>query len=68
MTCMDSEITNVRIDDIAQIRQDIELIKNILLSEGELTDWAKRELAKARQVPESECVSHEDVKGMILRK
>ncbi len=65
---MDAEITNVRTDDIAQIRHDIEMIKNILLSEGELTDWAKRELTAARKVPESECVSHEDVEDMILRK
>ena len=41
---MEMQITR----DIEQIKKDLELIKNILLSEGELTDWAKRELARAR--------------------
>ena len=65
---MEANTTNVRIEDLNQLKNDIELIKNILLSEGELTEWAKRELAEARQVPESECISHEDAKQIILQK
>lgn len=65
---MDTTTTNVRIEDLAQLRNDVELIKNILLSEGELTDWAKKELARVRKIPESECVSHEDAKQMILQQ
>lgn len=65
---MDTTTTNVRIEDLTQLRKDVELIKNILLSEGELTDWAKKELARARKIAESECVSHEDAKQMILQQ
>ena len=65
---METNTTNVRSEDLSQLRRDVELIKNILLSEGELTEWAKRELAEARQVPESECISHEDSKQIILQK
>ena len=66
---MEANITNVRIiEALGQLKRDMELIKNILLLEGELTDWARKELDEARQVPESECVSHEDVENMILRK
>jgi hypothetical protein len=50
---MEMQITR----DIEQIKKDLELIKNILLSEGELTDWAKRELARAREESEDEYTS-----------
>ena len=62
---MESEIKNIH-KDLIKLRVDIKLIKNILLSEGELTDWAKNELAEARKVPNFECVSHEDVEKRIL--
>jgi len=68
MDSMDTTTTNVRIEDLTQLRIDVALIKNVLLSEGELTDWAKHELARARKIPESECISHEDVKQMIPQK
>ena len=47
------------------------MIKNILLGEddeGELTDWAQNELAKARAEPEENLLSSEEVERMILRK
>ena len=37
-------------------------------SEGELTDWVKKELAEARQIPDSELISLEEVERMILEK
>ena len=46
--------------------EDVELIKNILMSEGELTDWAKQELIEARQRKEK--ISHEEVEKRILAK
>ena len=49
-------------DNLSQMKRDIELIKNILISEGELTDWAEKELDKARQLPESQYISHGEVK------
>ena len=42
------EATNSIHEDLLNLRRDVELIKNILMSEGELTPWAKKQLAKAR--------------------
>lgn len=47
--------------DMEKIRKDIELIKNILISEGELTEWAKDALKKARTEEESEYTDLEDL-------
>ena len=60
----------VNTEDLRQLIQDVAQIKNILLSgeEVELTDWAKKELAEARKVPDSELLSSEEVKQMILGK
>ena len=43
---MESEIKAMR-NDIKQLTIDVALIKNTLLDEGELSDWAKNELAEA---------------------
>lgn len=51
-------MTNVNIQHIHQevlmIRQDLELIKNILYEEGKLTEEAKEKLARARATSLSE--------------
>ena len=44
---MDSETKFIN-EKLAKLSRDVELIKNILLSEGELTPYAKKHLAKAR--------------------
>ncbi|MBW1668196.1 MAG: hypothetical protein JRI79_13525 [Deltaproteobacteria bacterium] len=36
--------------------------------EGELTDWAKKELEEARRIPDTENVSLEELKNTILRR
>ncbi len=41
-------------------------MKEILIPEGELTDWAKNELEEARKTPSSQYTSHEEVKRKIL--
>ncbi len=50
-------MSNVNINhlhkEIVAIKQDVELIKNILYEEGELTEEAKKRLAKARATPRS---------------
>lgn len=67
---MERQITK----DIEQMKNDLTLIKEILLSrkelddEGELTDWAKGELAKARALPDSEYVSLKEIEKRILAK
>ncbi len=44
---MEIEIKDIN-KNLIKLRRDVELIKNILMSEGELTEQAKIELAKAR--------------------
>jgi len=35
--------------DLMDLKREVALIKNILVSEGELAPWAKKELAAARK-------------------
>lgn len=44
------------------------VLKNTLLDEGELSDWTKKALAKARTEPEENMLSSEQVKELILSK
>ena len=53
---------------LMKVRKDVELIKNILMSDGELSEWARRELERARKTPEVEYVSLEEVKSRVLSK
>jgi hypothetical protein len=50
---MDTEMSYVK-KDLDQLKNDMALIKYALLSEGELTDYAKKELSAARKEPGSE--------------
>jgi len=63
------------IRDIEQMKKDLALIKEILLAkntlvddEGELSDWAKEELERARNTSESEYVSFDEIKKRIKDK
>jgi hypothetical protein len=47
-------------EEVQELRKEITVIKHIL-SEGKLSPWAKRELAKARKQPRSSHVSLDDV-------
>ena len=38
--------------DLLKLKRDIEIIKYILLSEGEISSWAKKNLKKSREEPE----------------
>ena len=40
--------------DIEELKRDVSIIKHILSEEGELTKWAREELAKARKTPDNE--------------
>lgn len=51
------EKENQIIQKLNEIQVDIEFIKEALADEGELTDWAKNELEKARNEPEKSYVS-----------
>ena len=50
---METSINTIH-NDLMKIERDVELIKNILMSEGELTEWAKNELARAREEKEED--------------
>ena len=68
---MESEIK--RIDErLIKLARDIELIKGLLMpkvdEEGELSDWAKNELERSRNTPESEYISFDEVKKRIKNK
>jgi len=45
---MDAEIECLH-KDLLDLKREVAMIKNILVSEGELTSWAKKELALARK-------------------
>ena len=56
----------IDIERFNQLLHDVALIKEILVAnqtntEGELTDWVKKELAEARQIPDSENISLEEL-------
>ncbi|MBS3158068.1 hypothetical protein J4206_02150 [Candidatus Woesearchaeota archaeon] len=52
--------------ELVHIRSDIEFLKNAIKEDYELSDWAKKELAESRKVPDSELISHENAKRLIL--
>ena len=72
---MASESVKVNADDFKKLLQDVEMMKCFLLChrpypnpEGELSDWAKKEVEEARKIPDSENISLEEVERMILKK
>lgn len=46
--------------------QKLKLVKKD--PEGELSGWAKKQLAIARATPDSEAVSHDELKKRLLKK
>ena len=61
---MQTEIKIVN-ENLLKLARDVALIKNILMSEGELSDWAKKQLSIARSKHEK-YFSLEEVKRQIL--
>jgi|AntAceMinimDraft_17_1070374.scaffolds.fasta_scaffold118511_2 hypothetical protein len=63
------QINQEILNRLNEIKIEIDFIKEKMpVEEIELTDWAKNELAEARKIPLSECVSLEDVEKRILEK
>lgn len=54
-------------NDIEEVKRDIAVIKHILSEEGKLTAYAEKELREARMIPDSEYVSHKELKKRILK-
>jgi len=61
---MESEIKDLR-EEIRKLVIDVALIKNAFLNEGELTDWAKEELKKAREEDEENYIDLDDLRKEI---
>ena len=52
---VNAEIKHIH-EDLEILKRDMTVIKHILSEEGELTEGAKRRLAKARATPDSEYI------------
>ena len=78
---MESGTIEIDVEKFNQLLQDVALMKaqlNEIVAlkevwedcyvddEGELTDWAKKELAEARKIPDSELISMEEIKKEFL--
>jgi hypothetical protein len=64
---MEQEITNQEIlKRLNQMQSDINILKEKISEDGELTDWAKSELEEARN--RTDKISHEEVRKTILAK
>jgi len=70
---MEKQIKEINSEELKQLIQDVTLLKEILLSsfhkedpEGELSDWAKKELAQARKTPKEEYISMEEIEKEFL--
>ena len=55
---------NQLVNDVAMIEKHILFCKKD--DEGELSDWAKRELAEARKIPDEELISMEEIEKEFL--
>ena len=54
--------------DVVKLQKDVAKIKESIMEETELTEYAKRELKKARATPLSKYISHEEVKRKLHLK
>ena len=73
---IDAEKFNQLLRDVALIKKrldDVSELKEIWAGinaddEGELTDWAKKELAEARKIPDSENISLEKLEEQLIAR
>ena len=63
---MESEAETIN-KNLTKLGEDIALIKDFLMPEINLTDWAEKELAQARKLPRSKYVPVEDIEKRILK-
>ena len=65
---MERNLIKINAHDLVQLRKNVELIKNILIArdeEGELTNWARKELQEAREESEENSISLDDLRVEI---
>tara|TARA_Y100000034_G_scaffold122730_1_gene168549 strand:+ start:2280 stop:2492 length:213 start_codon:yes stop_codon:yes gene_type:complete len=70
---METRLKDISTKEIRQLIQDVALLKEILLfnisrkdPEGELSDWAKKELEKSRKTSDKEYISMEEIEKEFL--
>ena len=54
--------------ELHDLKKDIEFIKHAVSEDYELSALARKELSEARKVPDSDLISHDDLKKRILGK
>ena len=54
--------------DVLKLQKEIALIKQSVMDETELTDYAKKTIEESRKRPAHEFISHEEVKRKLYRK
>ncbi len=63
-------MANVTLDAIYQnimkLRDDVTYLKHVMEEEYELSEWAKKELKEARETPDSEYISQENMEKEFL--
>ena len=63
---MEPELKHMH-EDIEEIKKNLDLIKNILAENYELSESAKEQLSIADKTPISEYIDHNEVKKRLLR-
>lgn len=56
------------LEKLNQMQVDIQFIKENVIEDGELTEWAENELAEARKIPDSQMIFLEEVERKIAEK
>lgn len=63
-------MTNVTLQtihrEITEIKNTLEYLKHLMKENYELSDWAKKEIAAARRIPDAKLISHEELRKKIL--
>lgn len=62
---MSEQIVEHMHKDIETLKKDIAVIKHILSEEGKLSQWARKALDDARRTPNSEFISHDELKKRV---
>jgi hypothetical protein len=58
----------INVREFKQLVRDVAVLKNLLLEEGELSEWAKKELKESREISVSHCISQNDLKKELLQE
>ena len=54
-------------EDLETLKRNVAVVMHVLSEEGKLSKYAKQALAEARAMPDSEYISHEELKRRILK-